>query len=184
MTTIRKVVLARWCAAIVSIVSLANAAPAGAQSDRENQMKAAFLLNFAKLVTWPDEIPAPDRFVCLLGTSPLSAALQTIDGRTAQGKTIRTRTVGSVNEAAGCHIVFVAVPDAEIDATLEALHAAGDPLTVGDTNNFASRGGVIGLASHRNRVRLELNVGAADRRGLVVSSQLLRMSNVVETSGG
>jgi hypothetical protein len=51
-------------------------------------------------------------------------------------------------------------------------------LTVGETERFATRG-MIRFVTERNRVRLEVNVGAAKAAGLTISSNLLRAARIV-----
>ena len=52
-------------------------------------------------------------------------------------------------------------------------------LTVGETEGFAARGGVINLTVEENKVHFEVNVLAADRAGLKISSKLLAIAKIV-----
>ena len=61
---------------------------------------------------------------------------------------------------------------------LDALAGLG-VLTVGETEGFARRGGMIEMKVSGNKIRLELNVTAIRDAGLAVSSQLLNVSSVV-----
>ena len=51
-------------------------------------------------------------------------------------------------------------------------------LTVGEHVQFSRLGGVIAFIRDGNRVRFEINLDAADRAGLQVSSKLLRLAAV------
>jgi hypothetical protein len=53
-------------------------------------------------------------------------------------------------------------------------------LTVGDAADFIGRGGMIRFAEVANRIRFEINPGAAERSGLRVSSRLLRLAEIVD----
>jgi len=52
-------------------------------------------------------------------------------------------------------------------------------LTVGETKDFASRYGIVGFDVQRNRLRLRINVAAADSAKLTISSKLLRQAELV-----
>ncbi len=64
---------------------------------------------------------------------------------------------------------------------LEILQGA-HVLTVGETDRFAQSGGMINFVLEENRVRFEINVEAADRAGLKISSKLLELAHVVAGS--
>jgi hypothetical protein len=46
-------------------------------------------------------------------------------------------------------------------------------------DDFAQRGGVINLTMKDRKVRFDINIDAAERAGLTVSSKLLKLSNIV-----
>jgi hypothetical protein len=52
-------------------------------------------------------------------------------------------------------------------------------LTVGDHDDFATTGGVIHFTRENYRVRFEINVRAAERAGLRISSKLLQLARIV-----
>jgi hypothetical protein len=55
-------------------------------------------------------------------------------------------------------------------------------LTVSDMDNFGRRGGMIRLVLDQNRVRFRINAEAARQNEVVISSKLLRMAEIVETT--
>jgi len=58
-----------------------------------------------------------------------------------------------------------------------------DPvLTVSDIPHFVQRGGMIRFVPEDNRVRFEVNLGAAQDAGLILSSELLKVAVNVERS--
>jgi hypothetical protein len=58
------------------------------------------------------------------------------------------------------------------------MKAAG-VLTVGEADWFLAEGGMVTLKLEAGRVRLEINLGAAQRAGLQISSKLLSLARVV-----
>jgi hypothetical protein len=63
-----------------------------------------------------------------------------------------------------------------------ATKSSAAVLTIGDDDQFAARGGIIGLYVEDRRVRFEVNAGAADATGLRVSSRLLALARLVRSS--
>ena len=49
-------------------------------------------------------------------------------------------------------------------------------LTIGETGRFLDDGGIIKLRIVERRVRFDVNAAAADRVGMRISSQLLRLA--------
>ena len=52
-------------------------------------------------------------------------------------------------------------------------------LTVGETKDFAQRSGIIGFVVAQKRLRLAVNLAAANAAKLTISSKLLRQSEIV-----
>jgi hypothetical protein len=139
----------------------------------EHQVKAAFMLHFARLVTWPGwpEPDDPNRAfeIAVVGHDPFGARLEaTIGTSLVQGRPIRIRL------GAG-----------ELEQARRILDAVkGRPvLTVGEADGFARAGGVVGFrVAPEGRVAFDVNVAQAERSGLKLSSQLLRVARVVEAT--
>lgn len=146
---------------------------------REYQIKAAFLYNFTKFVDWPDACFASDAapiVIGVLGDNPFGEELEAaVRARRVHGRPLIIRFVRSVEDIAGMHLVFV--PRGE-EARFEA--ACPSPidglLTVGESAPFAARGGMITFQTADDKVRFEINVGAAERAGLKISAQLLKLA--------
>ncbi len=52
-------------------------------------------------------------------------------------------------------------------------------LTVGEMDRFGEQGGIINFFSEGNKVRFEINVGAAEKARLKISSQLLSLARII-----
>jgi hypothetical protein len=147
------------------------------------KVKAAFLYNFTKFVEWPANAfkDAGDPVtLCILGSDPFGDALDSIKDKTVGGRKFAVRKSLNPESLKGCHIIFVSESEREnLPAILIAVrnqHA----LTVGDMPGFAESGGVINLFIFENKIRFEINVDAAQRTGLTISSQLLKLARIVK----
>ncbi len=143
----------------------------------EDEVKAAFVYNFAKFVEWPGDKISGQVNLCILGESPLGfSALKAIDGRTVQDRPLVTKLLSKPDELKDCHIVFIAA--SERNKTAQLLKAAHQhhALTVRDIEGFAETGGIIGLIKTGEKIRFEINLLAAKEAGVVISSRLLSLA--------
>ena len=53
-------------------------------------------------------------------------------------------------------------------------------LTVGETEGFATQGGIVNFKVEGGRVRLEINIEAAERAKLRISSKVLSLAAIVK----
>lgn len=170
---------------IVGIVCLCLVRPCGSAETgiTENQVKALCLLNFAKYVTWPPEVfPEANTPLCVgvIGHGKLAAELENI----ARGKLINGRAVVVFEpheeaERRKCHILFIGAsgrtPIQDILGAVRDLPL----LTVGEAEPFAQAGGIINFVKKENKVRFEVDLAAARRARLEISSKLLNLADVV-----
>lgn len=145
----------------------------------EYQVKAAFLYNFVKFVEWPAAALPPNSAVslCVLGQDPFGSDLEsTVEGRVLNGRPLQIRRSERLGDLDTCHVLFISSSERAGVATLLAALKGTSVLTVGETDGFATQGGMIGLTLEKNKVRFEINVLAAERARLRISSQLLRLA--------
>jgi hypothetical protein len=148
--------------------------------NRENQLKAGYLLNFAKLVEWPATAPADTLTICVAGASGLYDTLASGLG----GKRIGNRTLAAYKLAENesrdrCSVLYVdAAASTQARSLPDRTTAA---LTVSDAKNFARSGGIIELFTENNRLRFIINLENARHAGLRVNPNLLQLAASVYT---
>lgn len=159
------------------VLMIGSVAAADDNTMHEDEVKAAFVYNFAKFIEWPSGKINEHINLCILGESPLGfSALKAIDGRTAQDKQLVTKLLNKADELKDCHIVFIAASEhPKIQQRLKAAHQQ-HALTVSDMAGFAEAGGIIGLVKTDERIRFEINLLAAKDAGLMISSRLLSLA--------
>jgi hypothetical protein len=149
----------------------------------EYQVKAAYLFNFLKFVEWPDDAfadPLAPYVVGVVGEDPFGSALpQVVIGKTVQGRDLVIRLYRPGEPLRGAHILFISASEKKrLPAILSALRGSST-LTVGDTGEFLEAGGMIQFLSENDRVRFAINVDAARRGRLKISSKLLSLAKVI-----
>ena len=150
----------------------------------EYDVKAVFLFNFSQFVDWPAPAladPQAPLVIGVLGNDPFGSLLEeVVRGETVSGRQITVQRYARIEDIGECHILFIADSEqARLSQVLAAL-AGRHILTVGDSDGFASRGGVIRFVNLGNKIRLHINLQAAEAANLSISSKLLRPSYIVE----
>ncbi len=158
---------------------------ARAQSHSEYEVKAVFLYNFAKFVEWPREAAgAPDLpfAICVIGQDPFGENLENaVRGKSINRRNVTLRRLREAREARTCQIAFISASERRhLRALLDSLDGA-DVLIVGDMEGFADQGGMINFTLDEDHVRFEVNVDAAARAGLKMSSKLLSLARIVKS---
>ncbi len=155
-----------------------------AQAFNEYQVKAAFLYSFAKFVEWPPQaFPNPSAAIgiCVLGTDPFGNFLEdAVTGKTVGGRPLVVYRLTDLPAAHECKILFIAASERLRMPTLLASVATLDLLTVGDTAEFTVQGGAIGLRRDGERIRLSVNLTAAEKAKVRISSRLLSLATIVK----
>lgn len=151
-----------------------------------NQVKAAFLRNFAHYVSWPSDAFTNSRtpwHVCVLGPDPFGDILETsLEGRTEQGRSFEVFRAERLEQLPPCQIVFLGYKeDARRRAALDSLKSK-PVLTVGDAPDFLREGGTIRFEVD-DRVRLSINLDQARVSALNIQTRMLEVSSEVLENG-
>lgn len=164
---------------ILAMVTIPRSATSARQD--EYQVKAAFVLNFAKLTEWPAESPGEkDSFtIAVLGKIPSDSFVSTLKSQTIHGKKIIVKHIEATNEIKNVRLVFIALSERQrLSGILRELRQQ-NMLTVSDMNGFCEAGGMIGLVPVQSRIGFEVNLAAVRKARLSISSQLLKLAKTV-----
>jgi uncharacterized protein DUF4154 len=150
---------------------------------REYQVKAVFLFNFTQFVDWPPAAFPEDTaslVIGVLGDDPFGPYLDDIvRGEQVNNRRLTVRRYRRPEDVRACQVLFISrSEDKNLDKALAAVRGS-DVLTVSDADAFASRGGMIQLATENGKIRLKINVDAARASSLTISSKLLRSADIV-----
>jgi hypothetical protein len=160
--------------------------------DREPEIKAAYLYNFGRYVEWPasgrsnGESRSPDFAIGVVGDSPVVAPLRTIAAsKKVGGRAIVIRQFLAEKDFRPCQMLFVpAGQNPELVAAILKKARETATLVVGDEEGFALNQGQIAFYSDQNNMKFEINVGAAEKAGLKISSKLLSLGRIVGEKQG
>ena len=132
-----------------------------AQRPSEYEVKAAFLYNFARFVTWPDTAFAgadSPLVIGVFGPDPFGPVLdRTVAGKTAQGRAFVVERYRRLRDVGPCHILFVHPSEhRRLDLVIAQLQRKS-VLLVGESEAFCRDGGMVNFILVQRRVRFEMN---------------------------
>ena len=154
-------------------------------------MKAAFLFHFAQFVDWPAGVlnsGDPSLNLCIFDDEPRRQELQsTIDGKTIGVRVFHVRLIYQPQEIQGCNMLFLSRDEAGRQTSILKSIRGMPILTVGETANFLSDGGMIRFHIENDKMHkvnlCDINLGDAEASHLKISSRLLLLATLVTQSG-
>ena len=150
---------------------------------QEYQLKAAFLVNFAKFITWPEQaVPAGQQefILCVVGDDPFGPALAGIEKKTVGGHPIRLVQASSLKTIPACQMLFVSHSQADDLHLLTAALGHKAIVTISDLPGFIQAGGHIQLVTAGNRLSFMINYTAMKGQGLQANASLLNLATTVK----
>jgi hypothetical protein len=167
------VVLAAWC--------LASAPRPAAQSPSLAAMTAAFLLNFAKFTDWPSDVVTPDAplMFCASDLDVAQALPGVVEGKSVGAHKVTTSWVSLGSIPRECAVLYASGLDEKRSEALVTSLRGTSVLSVGDSEAFLKSGGIIRLFVDEGSMKFAINVSAAERARLQLSSRLLSLARIV-----
>jgi hypothetical protein len=169
---------------LMALLLGANPAFGGEPSLTKYQIEALFLFNFAKYVDWPADAftnAAAPIAIGIMGTDPFGDNLQhTIEGKTVNGRPFVIKHLTSDSDVSGCQILFIRDLEASREDEILDKARALPVLTVAEAQPSTRNGSTINFVLKNGNVRLEINLAAAKKAGLTISSRLLAVADVVK----
>jgi YfiR/HmsC-like len=173
-------------AAWITFAMLAfTGAPSPAQTSgqlSEYDVKAAFLLNFARFVTWPSSAfadPHSPFAICILGNDPFDGTLdQLVAGESVEDRKVTVQRLKAPPPPKACQILFISSSERDVPGILEGLGPG--VLTVSEQPDFLRAGGIIRFAIEDRHVRFDINQRAAANAALTLSARLLGVARSVQ----
>jgi YfiR/HmsC-like len=176
----------RFCREVVAVSLLLAGQTQTRGQDRtpvEYQVKAAFLLNFAKFIQWPPNAFQDDRTpmaVCVFRYDPFGSVLDEImRGKNINNRELLARRISDFPELNTCQVVFVSEREGKLLPEVLNSLKGSSALVIGEAGDFAERGGGIQFFLEDNRLRFAVNVDALQRARLTASSKLLALARIV-----
>lgn len=155
-----------------------NAARAADNLD-EVQLRAAFVYRFAQFTQWPPP-PLREFTYCVAGIDNSDVEIwRKLSSKPMSTASVQMQRLDSPQHASQCQLLVLGFSDrAELRRWLAAL--ADEPvLVIGNSPEAFRAGATIGLVLEPNGLSFRVNNTEAKRRGLVLSSQMLKLAREV-----
>lgn len=162
------------------LVAVASATPAPG-INREQQVKAAYLYNFARFTTWPAAklgAPRDPILFCALENDPVIPAIdEALQGKEIEGHPAVVVRAHDAGEMRRCHIAYLGgIAAADLASALGAL--SGSAVLTVHESDATLRAGIVRLFVDDHRLRFEINMAAAEREHVQLSSGLLSLARI------
>lgn len=162
--------------------------PAGllAEGDpHESKLKAAYIFTFAKFSDWSNtkglEKGVSDEGVTLNVCSTLGAdmgeALNEIKGQKVGDIAIAVTHIGKGIDPGFCHIFYI--DHASEDYWLNELQGRHGILTVGESDKFLKKGGIIQFYLKRGKLRFSIHLSHLRQAQVSIEGRMLRLAKTV-----
>lgn len=154
------------------------------QDKDEYEVKAAFIYNFTKYITWEDSKfeKASSFKIGIYKDSPIESYLvKLIENKKVSNKKIEIVKINSLEEIDALQLVFV--PSKTITKEFKEISADEDlksSLIVSEKQGRLNLGAGINFLLVTNRIKFEINLNNIKNNKLKVSSQLLKLAEKIE----
>jgi hypothetical protein len=152
----------------------------------EERIKSVFLLHFMKFVDWPSgafEDNHSPMLIGVIGDDPLGGELEaSLRGKTINGRELMIRRIAWPGDIRGMHILLICASEARAAQDILASVKGNPVLTIGEMDRFGQQGGVINFFIEEKKVRFEINIDAAEKARLKISSQLLALARIIRNN--
>lgn len=169
-------------AACVLLPATLALAPVRAQAYNDARVKARLALTLSRFTQWPPSAfataTAPLAICVLHRNEPLFEAFGELNGQSAGGRVVRVSS-NPDKIAGGCHVLFIHESADRVSNAVLLAAAAQPVLTIGDSEGFAARGGMVELVNVNDTLRLDVNLKALRAAQLALSSQVLKLARQV-----
>ncbi|HMT28818.1 MAG TPA: YfiR family protein [Bacteroidia bacterium] len=148
----------------------------------EYEVKAVFIYNFTKFISWPEAAfssPSEPFIIGIIGSNPFDGYLtNVVANEKVDTHPIEIKVFNSIKEIDKCHILYIQSND--VDFIRKVLTTIGNTsvLTVNESDIFSRLGGHIRFLKENNKIRFQINTNSAKNSKLQISSKLLSIAKI------
>ena len=140
-----------------------------AELQKVDKLKAAYMYNFTKFITWPKENAVPISF-CIHNDQELMTFLKAlVESREPNSKSLLV--LDSV-DTQSCDILYLTESDDLLEQHLS--HS----VIISDVNNVLALPVVFRFYEENQKLRFEIDVAEAERLNVKISAKLLRVARI------
>jgi len=172
-------------------VSIIPAVNAKNQTDQFARVRAAFVYNISKFVTWPDLNlkTQNDPFkICIMthGDEELVQQFAGLKSKKTQGRAIQVNAFGNKKQLSRsteiegpCHILFTPNGEWSELTQSEISTLRKSTLLIGKTRNFLEQGGMLSLIQTKSKIEIYINPESMDQSRIKLESRLRSLAKIL-----
>ena len=168
---------------IMASASLVERADSKTQEVTEYEVKAAYVYYFAKFTEWPPEaLPSPNSPITIgvIGNDEFGALLdKVVKDKTVLNHPMAVRRLNWPADLRSIQMLYIGSMANKRLKQIEQDLQKMPVLTIAETENGARTSGIVNLFIEGGKVQFDVDIKAAEKSGLRVSSKLLRMAREI-----
>lgn len=170
---------------LISLIVLFSSVLPAAEANLEYKIKAGYLYNFTKFITWP-ELKSPTFNLCIVGADPFGPIIDPIEKKTAFARSIKiirlpeTEYLAFSEAKFDCHILYLGEtsnPKTVLEKTRHPKKTA--TLIVGEQEELIQNGEMINFVNRDGKIKLQINLQSVKQSELKISAKLLEIAELV-----
>lgn len=165
----------------LALAALCEPLLAAAQTQApEPDLKAAIISNMLLFVEWPAKSALHEEqlVICYQDSSPVATALIRLDGKAIKGRTLKVAPFNAGHPGA-CHALYISPENAAGLGKILSMLGSSPILLAGDAAEYPQRGIMLNLELDSGRIAFDIDLQAAQKAGLQISSKALRLARQV-----
>jgi hypothetical protein len=146
----------------------------------ENEVKAAYIYNFAKFVSWPNQAfssPNDPIKIGVLGDGEFESLLESIvKDKTIQAHPIRVRHIKLPADFSSLHMLYISASELKQYKQIAEELRSSPVLTITEADAGSPTKGIMNLFVEAGKVQFDVDIAKAEQAHLQISSKLLRLA--------
>lgn len=172
---------------LLSLMLLFSGNLASNDANLEYKIKAGYLYNFTKFITWP-ELKSPTFNLCILGVDPFGDVIDPIEKKTAFDRSIKivrmteANFLANKNPILNCQILYLGGstnPKGILEVIHHRLQQSGT-LVVGDSESTVEGGKMINFVNRDGKIKLQIDLQSVKQTELKISAKLLEIAELIK----
>jgi hypothetical protein len=149
--------------------------------DTNSKMKAIFIMNFTKLIEWPQPYREGNFVVGVVGESPLYVELTKMaKTKKVANQSLQIKKFSNIEDINKCHILYVSQNKSEEISSVVNKLKPHNTLIITEKQGLVEKGAGINFIVKNNRQKFELNKKNVEKYKLKVSSNLEALAFTVK----
>lgn len=155
-----------------------------AETEVEAKVKAAFVVNFARFINWPQSSftdPTAPLILCTVGVEGVEQSFAGVEAKKIKGRPLVLQNYGSLEEvvSSSCQIVYVKGTTGKRLQRFLKENRSTPIVSISESDGFTRLGGIIEFVKSKGRLSFKINNSEAKEKQLQIDAALLNLAEEV-----